>query len=97
VLLNPTLIIAVLSESTALYDRTDKFKAYRNIPSVQEYVLVAQDKYSIENYYKTEEGLWVFSEVTEPENLFTFKSINCSLLVKDLYAKVNFSSKQSNE
>ena len=59
-ILNPALIIEVLSESTSDYDRGDKFKAYRSIPSFQEYWLVEQSQLQVEQYCKTDTSTWLY-------------------------------------
>ncbi len=61
-LLNPTLLIEILSKSTESYDRGRKFAFYREIESLQEYVLVAQDRKSIEVFYRNEQGSWSLRE-----------------------------------
>jgi Uma2 family endonuclease len=89
-LLNPTLIIEVLSPSTEGYDRGDKFGSYRGLESLQEYVLIAQDKYQIEHYVRQSEGGWLFSDASKPEDVVVLPSINCTLLLSDVYEKVTF-------
>jgi len=65
-LINPALIIEVLSPSTEAYDRGGKFSHYRKIESLVEYVLVAQDRYSVERFLR-QESQWLFSESTDPD------------------------------
>jgi Uma2 family endonuclease len=66
-LLNPTLIVEVLSESTEKYDRTTKFKHYRRIPSLREYVMISQDHVSIERYVRQANGRWLLTEYDDRE------------------------------
>lgn len=66
-LLNPNVIIEVLSKSTEPYDRTRQFAFYRTIESLTEYVLVAQDEYRIEQYTKQPDGRWMLSDHRSPE------------------------------
>lgn len=88
---NPLLIVEVLSKSTESYDRSNKFLSYRQIPSLEEYVLVAQDKYLIESFYKDEKGQWIVGEVAEgKEAKFTFTSLDIELSLKDIYKKIEF-------
>ncbi len=92
-LLNPVLLIEVLSDSTALYDRTEKFDAYASIPSLQEYILVSQDTYNIEQFYKNEQNQWIIGDkVREEEATFPFKSIDFNIAIKEVYADVEFKS-----
>jgi Uma2 family endonuclease len=89
-LLNPTVIIEVLSPSTESYDRGDKFRRYRGLDSLQEYVLIAQDNYYIEHYVRQSEGQWLFSEAAQPDDVVVLPSINCTLLLSQVYQKVTF-------
>jgi len=88
VLLNPTLIAEVLSESTEAYDRGKKFEHYRKIESLKEYLLIAQDKHSIEQFIKQNDGSWLFLETSDSEGTVRLRSINCELLISDVYHKV---------
>jgi Uma2 family endonuclease len=90
ILLNPTLIVEVLSESTEGYDRGRKFEHYRHIESFSEYLLIAQDQYRVEQFVKQNSHQWLFSEATELEESITLTSINCKLVLKDIYDKVEF-------
>ena len=87
-LLNPTLIIEVLSESTEGYDRGKKFGFYRTIPSLAEYLLVAQDELRIEQYAKQPDGRWLLSEYRSMEDVAELASIQCQLALKEVYDKV---------
>ena len=94
-LLNPFIIIEVLSDSTKDRDRTTKFEAYRSIDSFSEYLLVAQDKYCVEGFYKNEAGDWVIKEpVHGLEAQFTFQHLDLSLDMKDIYNKVLIQEKE---
>jgi len=87
---NPTLIVEVLSNSTALYDRSDKFFLYRQIPSFKEYVLIEQDKYLVEVYYKpTSDDLWNISRFEGIDQIIHLQSINLKINMTDLYFDVN--------
>jgi Uma2 family endonuclease len=87
-LLNPTLIVEILSPSTASYDRTKKFGHYRRIESLAEYLLVAQDEYKIEQYVKQSDGRWLLEDIPSLEGLVELASIQCALRLADVYAKV---------
>jgi len=90
-LLNPTLLIEVLSESTESYDRGKKFQHYRSIESLQEYVLVSQDEARIEKYLKQGDGFWVLSEAVGLDSEIEFASIECRIALAEVYDKINFS------
>jgi Uma2 family endonuclease len=85
-LLNPVLLVEVLSPSTESYDRGTKFALYRSIPSLEEYMLVSQDQRRVEVFRKDTTGRWVLYDVEETVEL---ASVGCTLLVDDLYAGVD--------
>lgn len=85
---NPTMIVEVLSESTQAYDQGDKFKAYRTIPSFEEYVLISQSSYQVEHYHKTGLKQWLFSEVEGQDSVLTLNTVPFEIALFDLYDKV---------
>jgi Uma2 family endonuclease len=87
-LLNPTLIIEVLSESTKDYDRGEKFEQYRTLESLKEYVLIAQDRYHVEHHVRQPDNTWVLSETNRLEDTIELSSIQCSLSLTETYDKV---------
>ncbi|MBI3249121.1 MAG: Uma2 family endonuclease [Deltaproteobacteria bacterium] len=87
-LLNPTLIVEVLSPSTEDYDRGGKFEYYRTLPSLREYLLVAQDRCHIVHYTRQKDGTWLLAETTRIEDQLRLPSINCNLSLAEVYAKV---------
>ena len=89
-LLNPDLIIEVLSPSTADYDKGTKFDHYRTIDSLKEYVLVWQDKKRVARYTKQTDGSWTLNDFIGEEAEIVLSSINCKLLMEDIYDKVDF-------
>jgi Uma2 family endonuclease len=82
---NPLLIFEVLSKSTKAYDRDEKFAAYRSIPSFCEYLLIDQYRFQVEQYAKTEENKWIFSEYQNPEDSLVLTSIPVEILLAALY------------
>jgi Uma2 family endonuclease len=89
-LLNPTLLVAVLSPSTEAYDRGQKSEQYRRLRSLREYVLVAQDRPHVEWYARQQDPQWVFSEVSELAGEVHFSSIGCRLALSEMYDRVKF-------
>jgi Uma2 family endonuclease len=83
-LVNPTLIVEVLSPSTENYDREEKFKAYKSIESLREYLLVSQVKKFITLYVRHNDKFWFQSEYVEGETL-TLESLECDLSVDEIY------------
>lgn len=90
-LLNPTVLIEVLSESTERYDRGKKFSFYRTIGSLAEYVLIEQDEHRIEQYVRQPDGRWLLSDYRSPDGVVELASIVCILRLHEVYDKVNLS------
>ena len=91
---NPLVICEVLSKSTKSYDRDEKFAAYRTIPSFQEYVLIDQYKKHVEQYSKTDENKWIFSEYEEENSILMLCSIQFQISLSDIYDKVDFDTQE---
>lgn len=89
-LLNPQLIIEVLSESTESYDRGKKFAQYRMIESLFEYVLVSQTECRIERFSRQNDGAWLYTECSDPEGSIEFSSVAARLSLSRVYHKINF-------
>ena len=89
-LLNPTVLIEVLSPSTAAYDRGDKFAAYQKLDSLREYVLISQDNVCVEHYLRQDQE-WDLTEFRSLNDVFHLISIGCALSLRAIYAKVQFS------
>lgn len=87
---NPLLIAEVLSESTEKYDRGAKFERYRAIPSLVQYLLVAQDRVHIELYTRQPDATWVLREWKDDGATIELASLRCSVKVSEIYAKVKF-------
>ena len=92
VILNPLLVIEVLSKSTEAFDRGAKFQAYRTIESLKEYLLVEQNAQMVEQYVKEEDGRWALSTAAGPESSLTLPSVGCTLSLNAVYDKVDFNS-----
>jgi Uma2 family endonuclease len=89
-LLNPTLLVEVLSQSTERYDRIAKSSYYRTLDSLSEHLLVAQDEVRLEQYVKQPNRVWLLFEYSALENVVELSSISCSLALRDVYDKVSF-------
>jgi Uma2 family endonuclease len=89
VLLNPSLIVEVLSDSTATYDRGDKFKGYRVISSLREYLLVSQDEVKVEHFVR-QGDLWPAVVITDLDAVIELRSIGCSIPMREIYSRTNF-------
>lgn len=92
ILLNPTLIVEVLSSSTESHDRGKKFQQYRTIESLRGYLLIAQDTPRIEHFARQTSDLWLFSEAVGMEATLHLPSIDCELTLADIYQEVELAS-----
>jgi len=89
-LLNPSVLIEVLSASTEAYDRGGKFAHYRQLDSLRDYILVSQDKPLIECFSRHTGGRWLLSEAQGLEARLLVPSLGCSLILAEVYAKLEF-------
>jgi Uma2 family endonuclease len=91
-LLNPVLIIEVLSPSTEAYDRGFKSAQYRALESLQEYALVSQTEPRVEVFHRQAGGTWLLTEFIGLEAECNLKSVDCAIALSDVYTKVSFES-----
>lgn len=87
--MNPILVAEVLSESTAGYDRGDKFSAYRTVPTLQEYLLIDQYNSHVEHYVKQAENQWLFKEYHGLETEFSLSSLAVTIAMTELYEAID--------
>lgn len=87
---NPTVLIEVLSESTEKYDRGTKSSLYRELPSLQELVLIAQDKPHVERYLRQDRGTWLLHDVRNLSESIELESVGISIAMGGLYRGVEF-------
>jgi len=87
-LLNPTLLVEVLSPSTADYDRGGKLEHYRTIESLAEVLILAQDRPHAEHWMRQPDGHWLFEEAGSIEAMLRLESIGCELKLADAYHRV---------
>lgn len=90
VLLNPTVIVEVLSRSTENYDRGLKFVQYRRLASLQSYVIIASTERRIEHSARQTDGTWNLSDVTDPGGVCILASLGYRLLMSEVYDRVAF-------
>ncbi|MBF0225787.1 MAG: Uma2 family endonuclease [Desulfobacterales bacterium] len=91
ILLNPIVIIEILSDSTEAYDRGDKFSHYQLIDSFSEYILVSQYFCKIEKFSRQKDETWIYSKYNNMEDIVSIESVKCELPISEIYRKVNFS------
>ncbi|MFO0800747.1 MAG: Uma2 family endonuclease [Gemmataceae bacterium] len=87
-LLNPTVVVEVLSESTEKYDRTTKMKHYRRIPSLREYVMISQDHVSVERYARQANGQWLLTEYDDPAGALDLECVSVEIPLAAIYRGV---------
>jgi len=95
-IINPTLIIEVLSPSTEAYDRGLKFAQYRKIESLQEYMLVSQAEALVEVFRRRANGEWSYSEVAGLDSVCSLESVECRVALAEIYAKVTLGEPAGN-
>lgn len=89
-LLNPVVIVEVLSPSTETYDRGLKLQAYRTIASLQDYILIEQNEIRIEQYTRQENNLWILRDYQSLDEELNIASIGVSLAMRRIYDRVEF-------
>jgi Uma2 family endonuclease len=96
-LVNPQLIVEVLSKSTEAFDRGDKFSYYKSIPSFTEYILVAQHRPHVSQFIKHGDGFWMNLEFNDLSDTVELKSVPCKLELKSIYRDVSFPAATESE
>ena len=89
-IINPKVVIEVLSESTEAYDRGDKFSAYRDLSSLEEYVLVSQTRPMIETYLRQSDGAWLISTWEGLKSIAPLRSVGIDVALAEVYAGLAF-------
>ena len=90
IILNPLLVIEVLSKSTEAFDRGGKFLAYQQLESLQEYLLVAQDRAAVEQFVRQTDGTWTYRAAVGLEGSLALPSVECALALSAVYDKVSW-------
>ena len=89
-LVNPQLIVEILSDSTADFDQSDKFTYYKSIESFTEYILIAQHRAKVTQFIKQSDNSWLQHEFTELNDVFHLTSLDCELSLNEVYENVEF-------
>nr|WP_320015115.1 Uma2 family endonuclease [uncultured Desulfobacter sp.] len=93
-LTNPVVIIEILSDSTEAFDRGKKFAYYRAISTLQEYILVSQEEYLVEQFKRSDAGKWEYRSYEDADHILKMESINCELPLSEIYWDVEFKLEQ---
>ncbi len=89
-LLNPTLIIEVLSDATEAHDRGEKFAHYRRLESLRGYLMISTRSPRLEHYQRQEAGLWLLNAETDLDKLIALPEIACTLPLEEVYYRIDF-------
>jgi Uma2 family endonuclease len=95
--LNPILIVEVLSKSTEANDRGFKFAQYRKLDSFREYALVSTGEPRVETFLRQAEGQWVLSESVGSGAVCHFSSLDCKIPLSDIYDRITFDAEQAGQ
>jgi Uma2 family endonuclease len=87
-LINPIVIVEVLSKSTKKHDRTSKFVDYKTLESFREYVLIDQNKCYVETYYKEKQNVWQGTDYKDINGSIYLKSLDCTIAIADIYENI---------
>ncbi len=90
VLLNPIVIVEILSDSTEAYDRGDKFSHYQTLDSFVEYILISQYFCGVEKFARQDDQTWIYTKYQTMEQIVRIEAIDSELLLSEIYGKVNF-------
>jgi Uma2 family endonuclease len=96
-LLNPTVIVEVLSKSTKDYDRGEKFKHYRSLQSLSDYVVITEYNIHLEHFARQTDGGWLLKETNNIEDSIKLDSIGCQMQLADIYANYDFAGQENIE
>lgn len=90
ILLNPTVIVEILSKKTLYYDKTEKLERYLAMPSVREYLLVKEEEMRVEHYARQNAKIWSYRIYDQSDEMIALESIACKAALSEIYARVKF-------
>ncbi|MGI8468302.1 MAG: Uma2 family endonuclease [Pyrinomonadaceae bacterium] len=97
VLLNPKVVVEMLSKSTKLKDRNEKFDSYTVLETITDYILIEQDETRVEHYTRAEGEDWRLRVLREPEEILNLASINCQISLAEIYNEVEFGRRNASK
>ncbi|MBX3398850.1 MAG: Uma2 family endonuclease [Gemmataceae bacterium] len=95
-IVNPRVIVEVLSDSTEAYDRGAKFRQYRQIPTLEEYILIAQKEPAVDQFVRQSNGLWVLTAYAQLSEMFRMSAVPLEIPMADIYRRVKFQTPDAN-
>ena len=90
ILLNPTVIVEIMSRSTLSHDKTEKLERYLSMDSVREILLIKEEEMRAEHYHKQTINQWIYKIYTNREDVVTIDSINCKISISEIYSQIKF-------
>ena len=97
VLLNPTVVIEIMSNPTGQADKTEKLESYLAMDSIRECLLVKEDGMRVEHYSKQNAKQWIFRIYTEREDTVSLDSVGCKVSLAEIYSQVKFGAPSAAE
>ena len=94
-LINPQVVIEILSDSTEKYDRGAKFEHYRRLSSLKQYVLITQDRPMVESYIRQEDDQWILWASSDMDAVLQLPAIGCQVPLQRIYRRVTFTEQAS--
>ncbi len=89
-IVNPVVIVEVLSPSTRDYDRGQKFEHYRAVPALADYVLIHQDRIFIEYYHRERDGRWILTEISDVDGELALQAVDIRVPLREIYDRVDW-------
>ncbi|MBS1794473.1 MAG: Uma2 family endonuclease [Acidobacteria bacterium] len=90
ILLNPTVIVEIMSRATLAHDKTEKLDRYLAMESVREIILVKEEEMRVEHYHKQTINQWTYKIYTSSQDIVTIDSINCKISLSEIYSQIKF-------
>ena len=90
ILLNPTVIVEIMSKATLNHDKTEKLDRYLAMPSVREILLVKEEDMRVEHYFKQTQNQWTYKIYLNREDVISIESINCKVSLSEIYSQIKF-------
>lgn len=90
ILLNPTVIVEIMSRATLNHDKTEKLDRYLAMSSVREIMLVKEEEMRVEHYFKQTQNQWTYKIYSNREDIISIESVNCKISLSEIYSQIKF-------